>query len=109
MPVFTQTVAKADLTLRQEAIERRLIQRLRPLFPPTCTPVLLADRGFCSASFLAAAHAAGWKGIIRLKGDRWIETPDYRGRLDEWATTRTRWGDWTAICIGARKRVKSGG
>ncbi|AEJ40478.1 transposase [Sulfobacillus acidophilus TPY] len=104
VPVFTQTVAKADLTLRQGAIERSFIQRLRPLFPPTCTPVLLADRGFCSASFLAAAHAAGWKWIIRLKGDRWIETPDYHGRLDEYATTRTRWGDWAAIRIGKAAR-----
>jgi hypothetical protein len=104
VPVFTQTVAKADLTLRQGAIERRFIQRLRPLFPPTCTPVLLADRGFCSASVLAAAHAAGWKWIIRLKGDRWIDTPDDHGRLDESATTRTRWGDWPAIRIGQAAR-----
>jgi hypothetical protein len=76
LPVAAETVAKADLTLRQNAMELAFLRRVRRLFPPGCQPILLADRGFCRVDFLAAAEATGWRYVIRLTGDRWVDTPD---------------------------------
>jgi len=99
LPIAAETVAKVDLTLQQNAIERAFLQRLRRLFPPGCQPILLADRGFCRVEFLAAAAAAGWRYVVRLTGDRWVETPDYTGILYHLPARRVRWGDWDQAAI----------
>ncbi|PSR20528.1 MAG: hypothetical protein C7B45_14615 [Sulfobacillus acidophilus] len=72
IPLGWITVRKDALKDRMRAIAGAWCQRVAVYVPPTCHPILLADRGFAVVDLFRALDRLGWDGVIRTKGAVWI-------------------------------------
>ncbi len=87
LPLAWVTVRKDLLADRQRATEIALVKRVAGLWPRSCHPILLADRGFGAQEIFESLDALGWDGIIRVKGS----TP-----------SEIRPGVWTSPALGKK-------
>ena len=89
LPLAWVMVRKDRLTDRQRAREIALLKRVAGLWPRSCHPILLADRGFGAQEIFEALDAWGWDWIIRVKGSTPIEIrPGVWQTLLLWAKNR---------------------
>ena len=62
------TVRKDQLQNRMREIERDLLKRVARLWPRSCHPILLADRGLGTRDLFDLLDDLQWDWIIRSKG-----------------------------------------
>ena len=84
VPVLQWVVKKWEFKISQNDLENQFIQSLSRCIPVGLRVVIVADRGFQRTSFLIFLNRMGLGYVIRLKGDAWIETQGYSGKLKDY-------------------------
>ena len=104
IPLGWITVRKDALKDRMRAIEVAWCQRVAAYIPPTCHPILLADRGFAAVDLFHALDALGWDWVIRTKGAVWIQSGGRWRPLYGYARERPVLQDVSPVRYGRRYR-----
>ena len=81
LPLLWATYPEWVLHKSQNNLEEGLLRLLRTMIPDSVEIVLLADRGFGRAELARTCQQLGFRYVIRIKSDVWIECPSYRGKL----------------------------
>ena len=81
VPLLWTSCAGAKLRRSQNALEERLLRRLKAALPPSCPVIILADRGFGRAEWAAVCRELDFRYVVRIKPDVTIACPRYRGVL----------------------------
>ncbi len=102
IPLGWITVRKDSLKDRMRAIELDLCQRVAQFIPPTCHPILLADRGFATVDLFRALDALRWDWVIRTKGSVWVQSDGRWRPLYGYALDRPVLKDLPAVRYGRR-------
>ena len=84
VPVLQWAIEKTKLKAYQNTYEMLFIASLRRCLPKRWKVVLVADRGFQRADFLAYLKHIGFSFVIRVKGDAWVECGRYSGKLRDY-------------------------
>jgi len=98
LPIWWQVTAKEQLTANQNRFEERFVARLRQLLPPHCEVIILADRGFARVSFLQKLEALGFKYVIRVQRNVWVEGENYIGVLGKLKVVPGTQRDMGLVC-----------
>jgi hypothetical protein len=108
MPLLWQMVPYKDFLDSQNKLEERFVRRVLFLLPPGIQPLLLADRGFGRADFLAFLRRLKISFVIRVRADV-IITPEGKKpiKLREVALTPKR-RRWYSTCLYREDGVVSG-
>jgi hypothetical protein len=85
VPVLSLAVHRGDLTCNQNTLEQLLIQSLRRCVPRSFKVVIVADRGFGRTELFRFIAEQGFGFVIRVKGDAWIKSGRYRGKLKDYS------------------------
>jgi Transposase DDE domain len=88
VPLLWSSYAKWELFKSRNALEEGLLHLLRTLIPECVPVILLADRGFGRVEMARACHSFGFRYLIRIKPDAWIEHPTFRGKLKSYPVTK---------------------
>lgn len=84
VPVLQWAIEKSSLKAYQNTYEMLFIASLRRCVPKKCKVLICADRGFQRADFLDYLKQQGFSFVIRLKGDAWVESGRYQGKLRDY-------------------------
>jgi hypothetical protein len=88
VPLLWASYSTPMLKRSQNALEERLLRRLRGLLPGTFRVVILADRGFGRAEWAAVCQELGFRYVVRIKPDVTVACPRYRGVLRKYPTRK---------------------
>jgi hypothetical protein len=88
VPLLWASYAKWELFKSRNALEEGLLHLLRTLIPQRVPVILLADRGFGRVEMARACHNFGFRYLIRIKPDAWIEHPTFRGKLKSYPVAK---------------------
>ncbi|MDE2813123.1 MAG: transposase [Gemmatimonadota bacterium] len=100
LPLLSWVCTPAELHPSQNRVEEFFIGRLLRHLPANIRPLLLADRGFGRASLIRFLQQmprhTGYPVdyVVRLRGDVVVQSPDYRGRLRDYALRKGRINFW---------------
>ena len=87
LPFLWVTIEKGDLESPTEGTEieaeRGALELLARICPPTVKPIIIADRGFGNARWLADIQNRGWYFVQRLAKNHYLSTTEYIGILSE--------------------------
>lgn len=83
MPLLWATYTKWKLAKSQNNLEEGLLRLLRDLIPAGVPVILLADRGFGRTELAKVCQQLGFRYVIRIKLDVWVEGASYRGNLKD--------------------------
>jgi Transposase DDE domain len=86
VPLLWVSYTGSKLRRSQNALEERLLRRLKALLPPSCPVTILADRGFGRAEWAAACRELNSRYVVRIKPDVTVACPRYRGVLRKYPT-----------------------
>lgn len=81
LPLLWTTYTKWKFTKSQNNLEEGLLRLLRALIPESVPVILLADRGFGRTELARTCQQLGFRYVVRIKPDVWVEGPTYRGNL----------------------------
>jgi hypothetical protein len=84
VPLLWATYTKWKLARSQNNLEEGLLRLLRDLIPAAVPVVLLADRGFGRTELARLCQQLGFRYLVRIKPDVWVEGPGYRGLLQDY-------------------------
>jgi hypothetical protein len=84
VPLLWATYTKWKLAKSQNNLEEGLLRLLRDLVPTGVPVILLADRGFGRTELGRLCQQLGFRYVIRIKPDVWVEGPSYRGLLEDY-------------------------
>jgi rhodanese-related sulfurtransferase len=84
VPVLQWAIEKSSLKAYQNTFEMLFIASLRRCLPKKWKVVICADRGFQRADFLNYLKEQGFHFVIRVKGDAWVESGRYSGKLRDY-------------------------
>lgn len=88
VPLLWSSYSTPMLRRSQNALEERLLRRLRGLLPRTFRVVILADRGFGRAEWAAVCQELGFRYVVRIKPDVTVACARYRGVLRKYPARR---------------------
>lgn len=88
VPLLWASYAKWELFKSRNALEEGLLHLLRTLIPDRVPVILLADRGFGRVEMARACHNFGFRYLIRIKPDAWIEHPTFHGKLKDYPVVK---------------------
>jgi len=88
VPLLWSSYSTPMLKRSQNALEERLLRRLRALLPESSRVVILADRGFGRAGWAAVCQELGFRYVVRIKPDVTVACPRYRGVLRKYPTRK---------------------
>lgn len=88
VPLLWASYAKWELFKSRNALEEGLLHLLRTLLPPRVPVILLADRGFGRVEMARACTNFGFRYLIRIKPDAWIEHPTFQGKLKDYPVSK---------------------
>jgi hypothetical protein len=88
VPLLWASYAKWELFKSRNALEEGLLHLLRTLIPPSVPVILLADRGFGRVEMARACANFGFRYLIRIKPDAWVEHPTFRGQLKNYPVAK---------------------
>lgn len=100
VPLLWASYAKWELYKSRNALEEGLLHLLRTLIPERVTVILLADRGFGRVEMARACQNFGFRYLIRIKPDAWVEHPTFRGKLKDYPVSK----GMRRVLRGARHR-----
>jgi hypothetical protein len=83
VPLLWASYTKWKLARSQNNLEEGLLRLLRDLIPPGVPVILLADRGFGRTELAKTCQQLGFRYVVRIKPDVWVEGAAYRGNLKE--------------------------
>lgn len=81
VPLLWASYPEWELAKSQNNLEEGLLRLLRGLIPEKIAVILLADRGFGRTELARTCQQLGFRYLIRIQPDVWIETDDFRGNL----------------------------
>jgi hypothetical protein len=84
VPVLQWAVEQWAFPGSQNSYEEQFIRSLRRCIPKTWKVVIVADRGFQRADFLHYLQQQGFSFVVRVKGDAWVESSGYAGKLRDY-------------------------
>lgn len=84
VPLLWATYTKWRLAKSQNNLEEGLLRLLRDLIPTGVPVILLADRGFGRTELAKVCQYLGFRYVIRIKPDVWVEGVSYRGNLKDY-------------------------
>lgn len=84
VPLLWASYAKWELFKSRNALEEGLLHLLRTLIPERVPVIVLADRGFGRVEMARACSNFGFRYLIRIKPDAWIEHPRFHGKLKDY-------------------------
>jgi hypothetical protein len=84
VPVLQWAIEKTKLKAYQNTFEMLFIASLRRCLPKKWKGIILADRGFQRADFLNYLKCLGFHFVVRVKGDAWVESGRYKGKLKDY-------------------------
>ena len=84
VPVLQGAVRKWEFEASQNHVEEQFVQSLRRCIPYSLKAIIVADRGFGRTELFRFIKAEGFRYVIRVKGDVWIESRSYRGKLKDY-------------------------
>ncbi|MFC0086242.1 IS4 family transposase [Dyella flava] len=92
VPIGGRTLPVLDMVFPGKAqgspqAERRFLQRLKSLIPPSVRPILVTDAGYRTPWF-EAVSAMGWEWVGRLRGTTLVKPLDIEDRPGEWGPCR---------------------
>ena len=88
VPLLWASYAKWELFKSRNALEEGLLHLLRTLIPPSVPVILLADRGFGRVEMARACGNFGFRYLIRIKPDAWVEHATFRGQLKNYPVAK---------------------
>lgn len=88
VPLLWCSYTGSKLRRSQNALEERLLRRLKALLPASTRVIILADRGFGRAEWAAVCQELGFRYVVRIKPDVIISCPRYRGLLRKYPARR---------------------
>ncbi len=84
VPLLWATYTKWKLARSQNNLEEGLLRLLRTMIPDGVPVILLADRGFGRTELARVCQQLGFRYVIRIKPDVWVEGASYRGNLKDY-------------------------
>jgi hypothetical protein len=84
VPLLWATYTKWKLARSQNNLEEGLLRLLRELIPSGVPVILLADRGFGRTELAKVCQQLGFRYLIRIKPEVWVEGASYRGNLQDY-------------------------
>jgi Transposase DDE domain len=100
VPLLWASYPKWRLFKSRNAFEAGFLHLLRDLIPRHVPVILLADRGFGRADMATDCRNFGFRYLIRIKPDAWVEHPTFRGRLKDYPVQK----GMRRVLAGARHR-----
>jgi hypothetical protein len=88
VPRLWASYTEPKLRRSQNALEERLLRKLKDLVHGSFEVVVLADRGFGRAEWAAVCQELGFRYAVRIKPDVTISCARYRGVLWRYPTRR---------------------
>jgi hypothetical protein len=84
VPVLSWAALRGTLSCRQNTFEMAFLASLRRCLPKHWRVVIVADRGFQRTELLRYIKGLGLSFVIRVKGDAWIKSGKYEGKLRDY-------------------------
>jgi hypothetical protein len=84
VPVLSWAAQTGSLKCRQNTFEMDFLASLRRCLPKQWRVVIVADRGFHRTELLRYIKGLGLSFVIRVKGDAWIKSGKYEGKLRDY-------------------------
>lgn len=84
VPVLSWAAVRGSLTCRQNTLEMEFLASLRRAIPKRWRVVIVADRGFQRTDLLRYIRGLGFSFVIRVKGDAWIKSGRFEGKLRDY-------------------------
>lgn len=84
VPVLSWAVRRGTLSCRQNTFEMEFLASLRRCLPRPWRVVIVADRGFQRTELLRYIKGLGLSYVIRVKGDAWIKSGKFEGKLRDY-------------------------
>ena len=84
VPVLSWAVRRGTLSCRQNTFEMEFLASLRRCLPKHWRVVIVADRGFQRTELLRFIKGLGLSFVIRVKGDAWIKSGRFEGKLRDY-------------------------
>ena len=85
VPVLSRAVRRGTMSCRQNTFEMEFLASLRRAIPKQWRVVIVADRGFQRTELLRFIRGLGFSFVIRVKGDAWIKSGRYEGKLRDYS------------------------
>ena len=86
VPLLWTSYTGSKLRRSQNALEERLLRKLKALLPGSAEVIILADRGFGRAEWAAVCQELGFRYVVRIKPDVTVSCSRYRGVLRKYPT-----------------------
>jgi hypothetical protein len=83
-PLLGASYTTWKLDRSQNNLEEGLLRLLRPPVRESVTVILLADRGFGRTELARTCQQLGFRYLVRIKPDVWVEGRDCRGNLADY-------------------------
>jgi Transposase DDE domain len=84
VPVLSWAVRRGALSCQQNTFEMQFLASLRRCLPKQWRVVIVADRGFQRTELLRFIKGLGFSFVIRVKGDAWIKSGRFTGKLRDY-------------------------
>ena len=84
VPVLSWAALRGSLSCRQNTLEMEFLASLRRAIPRQWRVVIVADRGFQRTELLRYIRGLGFSFVIRVKGDAWIKSGRFEGKLRDY-------------------------
>ncbi len=84
VPALSWAVRRGTLSCRQNTSEMGFLASLRRSLPKQWRVVIVADRGFQRVELLRYIKGLGFSFVIRVRGDAWIRSGRYEGKLRDY-------------------------
>ena len=87
MPFYAETIEsthfKSETAGVKIAAEQRALEQFRAMCPAHIYPIIIADRGFGNARWIADVEKWGWHFVQRLSKQHYVEVEHHIGNLPE--------------------------
>lgn len=84
VPLLWASYPEWELSKSQNNLEEGLLRLLRTMIPSSTSVILLADRGFGRTELARLCQDLGFRYLIRIRPDVWVETERFRGNLADY-------------------------
>lgn len=84
VPVLSWAALRGSLSCRQNTLEMEFLASLRRAIPKQWRIIIVADRGFQRTELLRYIKGLGFSYVIRVKGDAWIKSGRFTGKLRDY-------------------------
>ncbi len=84
VPLVWASYPEWELAKSQNNLEEGLLRLLRTMIPESIEVILLADRGFGRTELARLCQQLGFRYVVRIRPDVWVQTDRFRGKLADY-------------------------